>query len=286
MNILDTIGQTPLIKVNNIFAKLETTNPSGSIKDRMTSYMIRQAERRGDLKKGDTIIEVTSGNTGISFAMIATVKGYKFIAVMPDSMSLERKKMMKMFGADVILTEGEKDMIGAIKEYKKIIKKKNNIWLPDQFKNPDNFLAHQKGLGQEILKQKKDIDVFVAGVGTGGTLIGVAKALKKENSKIKIIAVEPEESAVLSGQKAGPHYIQGIGEGFVTPILEQNRNLIDEVITIKSKDAIFASKKLAREYGILVGFSSGANFLAAQQLKNEYKNVVTVFPDRGERYLS
>ena len=286
MNILDVIGDTPLIKVGNIFAKLEATNPSGSIKDRMTSYMIKEAEKRGDLKRGDTIIEVTSGNTGISFAMISVIKGYKFIAVMPDSMSLERRKMMKSFGAEIILTEGEKDMIGAIKEYEKIIKDRKNVWLPKQFENPDNFLAHQKGLGQEIIREKKDIDVFVAGVGTGGTLIGVAKALKKENPKIKIVAVEPEESAVLSGQKPNTHYIQGIGEGFITPILKNNRDLIDGIVTIKSEDAIIASKALAQKNGVLVGFSSGANFLAAQQLSKKYKNVVTVFPDRGERYLN
>ncbi len=285
MNILKTIGNTPLIKVDNVFAKLETTNPSGSIKDRMTSFMIEKAEERGELKKGDKIIEVTSGNTGISFAMISTIKGYKFFAIMPDSMSSQRKKIMESFGAQVILTDGKRDMVGAIEKYEEVIKENKNAWLPKQFENQDNFLAHKEGLGKEIIKEKKEIDAFVAGAGTGGTLIGVAKALKEVNSKAKIIAVEPEKSAVLSGRKPGIHRIQGIGEGFVTPILKNNRDLIDQVITVESSEAIRASKELARDYGVLVGISSGANFLASQRVSRNFNNVVTVFPDRGERYL-
>jgi len=286
-NILNTIGNTPLIRIGNIFAKLETTNPTGSIKDRMVWHMVQKAEERGDLKKGDKIIEVTSGNTGIAFAMISAIKGYKFIAVMPDSMSIERRRMMEAFGAKIILTSAKEDMAGALKKYQEIIKLNKGAWLPRQFKNPDNIKAHEKGIGKEIIKQMSGkIDAFVAGVGTGGTLIGVAKALRTINPKIKIVAVEPKESAVLSGGKSGLHKIQGIGEGFIPELVEDNIFLIDEVITVKSDDAINMAKRLAKNYGILVGISSGANVLAAQELNKRYKNVVTVLPDRGERYLS
>ena len=281
------IGKTPLIKIDGILSKLETTNPTGSIKDRMAWYMIKMAEERGELKPGMEIIEVTSGNTGIAFAMISSVKGYRFTAIMPESMSIERRKMMRLFGAKIVLTPAEEDMRGAVRKLKEIVKKKKNVWLPRQFENPDNVKAHELGIGKEILKETKGkIDVFVAGVGTGGTLIGVAKALKKENPNVKIVAVEPAESPVLSGGKPGLHKIQGIGEGFIPKLLRKNINLIDEVMTIRSEDAINMSKELARKYGLLVGMSSGANFLAAKQLRKKYQRVVTVFPDRGERYLS
>ncbi len=287
LNILNTIGNTPLVKIGSIFAKLETTNPTGSIKDRMTWYMLKKAEERGELKRGNKIIEVTSGNTGISFAMISAIKGYRFIAIMPKSMSIERRKMMRSFGARIILTPAKKDMVGAIKKYQKLIKLNKDAWLPRQFENLDNIKAHEKGIGKEIIRQMDNkINAFVAGVGTGGTLIGVAKALKKINPKIKIIAVEPKESAVLSGGKFGLHKIQGIGEGFIPKLVKDNISLIDEVITIKSSAAINMAKKLAKDYGILVGISSGANILAAQELKKNYKNVVTVLSDRGERYLN
>jgi cysteine synthase len=267
-NILGTIGNTPLINIEGIYAKLETTNPTGSVKDRMAWYMVKKAEERGKLKPGSKIIEVTSGNTGIAFAMISAMKGYKFTAIMPESMSLERRKMMKAFGAEIILTLAREDMTGAVKKYEKIISKNKNAWLPKQFENPDNFLAHFEGLGREIIKQTNGkIDAFVAGAGTGGTLIGAAKALKEVNSKVKIFAVEPAESAVLSGQKVGRHKIQGIGEGFIPKIIKENLKLIDGVIKIKSGNAIAASNNLARKYGILVGISSGANFLAAKKLK-------------------
>ncbi|MBU4204909.1 cysteine synthase A [Patescibacteria group bacterium] len=292
-NILDLIGKTPLLKIptkekrTTIWAKLETTNPTGSIKDRMAWFIVKKAEEGGELKPGSKIIEVTSGNTGISFAMIAAIKGYKFIAVMPKSVSVERVKMMKFFGAKVILTPAKDDIAGAIKKYKELIKKEKNAWLPRQFENPDNIAAHRKGIGEEIISQTGGkIDAFVAGVGTGGTLIGVAQALKKVNPKIKIIAVEPLESAVLSGGESGSHQIQGIGEGFIPKLVEENRHWIDEVIRIKSKDAISMGKKLARDYGILVGISSGANVLAAIKISKKFKNIVTVLPDRGERYLS
>ncbi len=292
-NILDLVGKTPLLKIpingkgTTILAKLETTNPTGSIKDRMAWYIVKKAEERGELKIGSKIIEVTSGNTGIAFAMISAIRGYKFIAVMPESASVERVKMIKLFGAEVALTPAKDDMFGAVKKYEELVKKNKDAWLPKQFENPDNVAAHREGIGKEIIEQTKGkIDVFVTGVGTGGTLIGVAQALKKNNPKIKIIAVEPAESAVLSGGKSGHHQIQGIGEGFIPKILKDNRSLIDGVIRISSKDAISMSKKLARDYGILVGISSGANVLAAVELSKKFKNIVTILPDRGERYLS
>ncbi len=285
--ILGVIGKTPLIRMGKIYAKLETTNPSGSVKDRMAWYMVERAEKRGELKPGDKIIEVTSGNTGISFAMISAMRGYKFVAVIPKSMSIERRKMMRAFGAKIILTPAKEDMFGAVRKYKELIKKNKDVWLPRQFENPDNIAAHKKGLGGEIIKQTKGrIDAFVAGVGTGGTLIGIAQALKEISQKTKIIAVEPEESAVLSGGKPGRHQIQGIGEGFIPKIVKDNRGLIDEIITIKSQDAISMAKKLTKDYGILVGISSGSNVLAAIKISKRYKNVVTILPDRGERYLS
>jgi cysteine synthase A len=287
LNILKVIGNTPLIKIGNIFAKLETTNPTGSIKDRMAWYMVKKAEERGELKPDNEIIEVTSGNTGISFAMISAIKGYKFTAIMPESMSVERRKMMKAFGAKLVLTPAKEDMAGALRRYKEIVRENKKAWLPTQFDNQDNIMAHKEGIGKEIIRQMRgQIDAFVAGVGTGGTLIGVAKALKEVNPNVKIIAVEPKESAVLSGGKPGLHKIQGIGEGFVTKIIKDNLHLIDEVIAVKSVDAINMANKLSKDYGILVGISSGANILAAEQAVRKYKNIVTVLPDRGERYLS
>lgn len=288
-SILDVIGNTPLIKVGKIFAKLETVNATGSVKDRMVWYMIKKAEKRGELKPGKKIIEVTSGNTGISFAMISAIKGYKFIAVMPESMSIERRKMMRVFGAKIILTPAKDVMVEAVKKYKEIVSKNPDAWLPKQFENPDNIAAHREGLGKEIIEQtNRRIDAFVAGVGTGGTLIGVAQALKKVNPKVRIIAVEPRESAVLSGKKPGIHQIQGIGEGFIPKIVEDNIDIIDEIITIGSQEAINTTRRIAKDYGILVGITSGANVLAAERIKQKYrfKNVITVLPDRGERYLS
>lgn len=287
MNILKTIGNTPLLKIENIYAKLETTNPTGSVKDRMAAYIINQAEKRGELKKDMKIIEITSGNTGIALAMISAIKGYKFTAIMPESMSIERQKMIRAFGAKIVLTPAKDDMTGAIKKYIEMISENPNAWLPNQFKNQDNITAHEKGLGKEIIEQTNGkIDAFVAGAGTGGTLIGVARAFKRAKIKAKIIAVEPAESAVLLGGNQGLHKIQGIGEGFIPQILEENLDLIDEIIKISSKEAIKTSHYLTRKYGILVGISSGANFAAASKLHKQYKNVVTILPDRGERYLS
>jgi len=289
LGILNSIGNTPLIKIGNIYAKLETTNPTGSVKDRMVWYMVKKAEGRQELKPGNKIIEVTSGNTGISLAMISAIKGYKFIAIMSESMSIERRKMIELFGGKIILTSAKDDMVGAVKKYNELVRRNKNAWLPKQFENPDNIAALKKGLGKEIIKQMKGkIDAFIAGVGTGGTLIAIAQALKEIGSKAKVIAVEPEESAVLSGKKAGLHMIQGIGEGFIPKIVKENINLIDEIITVKSQEAIRMKNKLAKKFGILVGISSGANVLAAREIekKYRYKKIVTILPDRGERYLS
>ncbi|MDI6591801.1 MAG: cysteine synthase family protein [Patescibacteria group bacterium] len=273
-NILDTIGNTPLIKIGKIFAKLETTNPSGSIKDRMAKYMVEKAEERGELRPGYTIIEATSGNTGISLAIISAIKGYKFIAVMPENIGREKRKLIEIFGAKIVLTPEKEGFWGAIKRTEKLAKRYKKVWLPKQFENPDNVEAHYKTTGREILRQIDRIDAFVAGIGTGGTLMGVAKALKEKFPKVKIIGVEAAES---------PHQIEGISDGIVPKIL--NFNLIDKIVKIKSKDAILMAKKLAKNYGLLVGISSGANVLAALKLSQQYKNVVTVLPDRAERYL-
>lgn len=275
---------TPLINIEGIYVKFEPYNVTGSIKDRMAHYMLKKAQERGELKKGRKVIEVTSGNTGIAFAALCAERGYHFIAVMPESMSLERRKMMQEFGAELILTPAKEDMVGAFRVYEELKKQYSRAWFPRQFENQDNIDAHRYGIGQEIAYYR--LDAFVAGVGTGGTLLGVALALKEQFPNVKIVAVEPYESSVLSGIKPDFHKIQGIGEGFIPPLVQKNRNLIDRVVRIKSEDAIKESKRLAREHGLLVGISSGANFLAAKQMRILRKQkVCTVFPDRGERYL-
>ena len=288
MNILNTIGNTPLLNIDGIFAKLETYNPTGSVKDRAIWYMVKKAEERGQLKKGYKIIEVTSGNTGIALAMISAVRGYKFTAIMPDSMSIERIKMIKAYGAEIILTPGSEDVGGAVKKYEEIIKNESDyVWLPRQFENLDNIEAHELGLGKEIVDQVNgDVEAFVAGVGTGGTLIGVVLALKKNNPNVKIFAVEPEESAVMSGGVAGLHKIQGIGDGFIPKIIQDNFDSIDGVVKVNSREAIDAQKILIKKHGLLVGISSGANMFAANKIKQKFDKVVTILPDRGERYLS
>jgi len=286
-SILDKVGKTPIVEVDGILAKLETTNPTGSVKDRMASYMIRKAEERGELKPGQVILEVTSGNTGIALSMISAVRGYHFIAVMPESMSIERRRMMQAFGAELVLTPAAEDMAGAVKKYEELKKQYPEAWLSRQFDNPDNIKGHEEGLGQEIVQATNGkIDAFVAAAGTGGTLIGVAKALKKANPKVYIAIVEPTESAVLSGGQPGLHGIQGIGEGFIPKIIADNRDIIDEIITISTEDAKAAREELIKKHGILVGISSGANLLAAKKLKERFETVVTLFADRGERYLS
>ncbi len=295
--IMETIGNTPIVELektnktsSHIYVKLDSLNPSGSIKDVMAFWMIEMAEKRGELKKGSRIIEVTTGNTGISFAMLSSIHNYKFTAIMPEHMSIERRQIMKAFNAEIILTPKEEDMMGAIKKYEELIKKYPDAWLPRQFENEDNIMAHKNITGKEIIKQVgASIDYFVAGAGTGGTLIGVAKALKEVNQNVRIVCVEPAESAVLGGKKPGLHEIQGIGEGFVPKILEDNLGLVDEVIQIKSADAMKMAKKLAKEEGLLAGISSGANVLASLKIAEKIsqgKTIVTVLPDRGERYLS
>jgi len=286
-DILQAIGHTPLLEIDGIYAKAEMLNPSGSIKDRMVDYLIRKAEERGDLKPGQEIIELTSGNTGVALAMISAIKGYKFTAVLPESIDIDKKRIMRLFGADLILTPAKDGFPGAKKKYDEICIERPEAWLPKQFENSDGIEEHQFRIGREIVDQMNgQVDAFVAGVGTGGTLIGVAKALKKVNPNVKIIAVEPAESPVMSGGKPGIHRIEGIGDGFIPKIIIDNRDLIDEVVLIKSEDAIKMAKELARKHGLLVGIASGANVLAAKQASAKYKNVVTVLTDGGERYLS
>lgn len=294
-NVLDLIGKTPIVelaKLNNtkstILAKLEALNPSGSIKDVMARYMIDMAEKKGLLKPGNKIIEETSGNTGISFAMLAALKGYKFIAVMPENMSQERRQIIQAFGAQVVLTPEEKGFVGALETLEQLAKENKGAWLPKQFENPDNVAAHREITGKNILQAVGDkIDVLVAGVGTGGTLMGVAEALKQANRDVRIVAVEPAESAVMIGEEPGSHIIQGIGPGFVPSLV--NMNLIDEVIKVKSNDAAEMTRRLFKEEGLMVGISSGANVLAALKVARKSgkgKTIVTILPDRGERYLS
>lgn len=294
-NILESIGNTPLIELNKvndtdskIYVKLENLNPSGSIKDVMTLYMVKSAEKKGILKAGSKIMEATTGNTGISFAMISAVKGYRFTAVMPENMSIERRKIMQALGAKVILTPAKEDMSGAIKRFEELAKKEPETWLPLQFKNMDNIKAHREVTGREILKKmKKKIDIFIAGVGTGGTLMGVAATLKEANPHTKIVAVEPTESAVMSGKSPGLHKIQGIGEGFIPPLMKME--IVDEIISVSSLEAINMSKRLAKEEGLLVGISSGANVFAALKIAQKNKGrstIVTILPDSGGRYLT
>jgi cysteine synthase A len=294
-SILELVGNTPVVeltKINNtsstILAKLEALNPSGSIKDVMALYMMDKAEKKGLLKPGSKIIEATSGNTGISFAMLAPLKGYKFVAVMPEHMSKERRQMMQAFGAEVVLTPETEGFVGTLEKAEQLAKENKSVWLPRQFDNPDNIAAHREITGRRILQQVRDrIDAFVAGVGTGGTLMGAAEALRKVYPKVRIVAVEPAESAVMSGGKPSSHLIQGIGPGFVPSLV--NMDLIDEVIKVKGNDAVAITKRLMKEEGLMVGISSGANVLAALEVAQRLgkgKTIVTILPDRGERYLS
>lgn len=294
-SIYEIIGRTPLIKINNIdeqnmaqiLVKVESFNPAGSIKDRAALYMIKNAEDEGILKKGGTIIEPTSGNTGIAIAMIGAAKGYKVIIVMPDTMSIERRKLMEGYGAKVILTEGKYGMAGSV-EFAKKLADENGYFMPDQFDNINNVKAHYETTGLEILEDTKgNVDAFVAGVGTGGTITGVGKRLKEANPNTLIVAVEPKKSPLLSEGKVGPHGIQGIGANFVPSILD--KSIIDEIIQVDEKEAYIQVKKLGKSEGILCGISSGANMFAAIKVAKKLgkgKTVVTVLPDTGERYLS
>lgn len=295
-NVIELIGVTPMFKLNNIidndnladvYVKLEKFNPGGSIKDRAALGMIEKAEKDGILKKGDTIVEPTSGNTGIGLAMIGKLKGYKVIIVMPETMSIERRKTMKAYGAEVVLTEGAKGMKGAIEKAEEIANGKKGFFIPQQFTNKANSYKHYETTANEIWKDVNDIDVFVASVGTGGTISGIGKRLKEINKNIKIVAIEPEKSPVISGGEAGVHKIQGIGAGFIPDIYDGS--VVDEVLTISDEEAYEFARKMGNEEGILVGISSGANIAGAIKIAKKIgkgKKVVTVAPDGGEKYLS
>ncbi len=295
--VLDLIGNTPLLKLNRltagdgaeVWAKLEGFNPGGSVKDRPALAMIEDAEKKGKLKKGMTIVEPTSGNTGIGLAMVAAVKGYRIILTMPESMSIERRKLLQAYGAELVLTPAAQGMKGATTKADELLASGKAYFKPDQFGNPANSQVHRVVTAKEILAQMgaKKIDAFVAGVGTGGTITGVGEAFRKKFKNIKIVAVEPASSPLLSGGQPGPHTIQGIGANFVPAIL--NTKIYDEVITVSNEDAADTSRRLAREEGLLVGISSGAACWATLRVAarlGKGKRVVTVFPDVGERYLT
>jgi cysteine synthase A len=284
-DLLNSIGNTPLVKIENVYAKLEGINPSGSIKDRVALEIINGAEEEGKLKEGYTIVEASSGNTGISLAMIAAVKGYNITVVMPENMSEERKQMMKAFGAKLVLTSKSGSLQESMEKAEEIAKEPNTFYTR-QFDNPNNIRAHIK-TGKEILNEIGAVDAVVAGVGTGGTLVGISTVMKEVNPKVKIIAVEPEEAAVMFGGsdvRIGEHHIQGIGDGFIPQLIDMSK--VDNVVTVGSKEAVDMAKKLSRKYGLLVGISAGANVLASLKVAKAYDKVVTVLPDRGERYLS
>ncbi len=295
-DIMELIGDTPIVRINRIadreaatvWAKLEFYNPIGSVKDRICSAMIEAAEKDGSLKKGMIIVEPTSGNTGIGLAMIAVVKGYRLLLTMPDTMSLERRKLLKAFGADLVLTPGSEGMRGALNKAEELVSAREDYFMPQQFKNPANPEIHRRTTAMEVLDQTDGkVDAFVAGVGTGGTITGVGEVLKEKNASIKIVAVEPAASPVLSGGDPGPHRIQGIGAGFVPDVL--NMDVIDQVITVSDEDAAETTRRLVREEAIFAGISSGANMFAALRVAKDLgagKDVVVVLPDTGERYLS
>ena len=294
-----TVGNTPIVRLQRIeeafglkaelYAKLEWTNPTGSSKDRAVAFMLKKAEEDGVLSKGGTVIEPTSGNTGIALAALCSVKGYKAVIVMPDNMSEERKRLMRIYGAELVLTDGKLGMKGAIAKAEELQKQIEGSFILGQFENPANSMAHYQTTGPEIDTQMGGrYEVFVAGVGTGGTFSGTAKYLKERNQTLKAVAVEPKTSAVLSGGKAGAHGLQGIGAGFVTSITDTS--LIDEVVTVSDEEAVTALRKLLEIEGLFVGISSGAALWASVQIakrdENEGKHIVTIFPDSGAKYSS
>lgn len=297
--LTDLIGGTPLLKLSNyisdngieaeIYAKLEYFNPAGSVKDRIAKAMIDDAEAKGLLRPGSVIIEPTSGNTGIGLASVAASRGYRIILTMPETMSVERRNLLKAYGAELVLTDGAKGMTGAIEKADELAKEITGGFIPGQFTNPANPAAHVATTGPEIWEDTDGkVDIFVAGIGTGGTLSGVGEYLKKKNPEIKIVAVEPSGSPVLSKGTAGPHKIQGIGAGFVPETL--NTDIYDEILTVENEDAFVTGRKLARKEGLLVGISSGAAVYAAAELakrpENKGKVIVALLPDTGDRYLS
>lgn len=298
-SLTEIIGRTPLLRlnrfsaesgiVNPIVAKIESFNPGRSVKDRIALAMIEDAEQKGVLNVGDTIIEPTSGNTGIGLALVCAVKGYHLILTMPETMSIERRNIVKAYGAEVVLTDGKDGMVGSIKAAKRLHDAIPNSIILQQFENKVNPNCHFETTGPELWQQTGgNIDIFIAGVGTGGTVSGIARFLKSQNSKIKVYAVEPSTSAVLNGKPSGPHKIQGIGAGFIPKTY--NENFIDDVLDIDNDEAIVASRELATKEGLLLGISSGAVARAAQIIaqkpENNGKNIITLFPDTGERYLS
>ena len=293
-NLLDLIGNTPVVKVNfkdeniaDVYVKLEKFNLSGSVKDRAALGMIEAAEKEGLLKEGSVIIEPTSGNTGIAIALIGRLKGYKVIIVMPDTMSIERRSTLKAYGAELILTDGTKGMGEAIAVAEKLAAENSNYFLPQQFNNKANPEKHYETTAKEIIDDFKIIDAFVAGVGTGGTIVGVAKRLKERSKDTKVVGVEPSTSAVLSGENPGKHSIQGIGTGFIPK--NYDASVVDEIVKISSEEAVEYAKKASHDFGLFVGISSGANIAAAYQVAKKLgkgKIVVTIAPDGGEKYLS
>ncbi len=296
-NLTEAVGNTPLVKLNRIaeglgaavYGKMESMNPLGSVKDRIGVAMINAAEKDGSLKPGGTIIEPTSGNTGVALAFVSAARGYKLILTMPDTMSVERRKLLAILGAELVLTPGEKGMAGAVQKAEELNANTPGSFMPQQFNNPANPEIHRRTTALEIWNDTKGkVDIVVAGVGTGGTITGIADALKKKKKGLKAVAVEPVDSPVLSGGKPGPHKIQGIGAGFVPGVLK--RELIDEIIQVKHTDAGQTSRELARKEGILCGISAGANVWAALQVaarpENKGKTIVTIICDTGERYLS
>ena len=296
-NVSEVVGSTPLVRLNqiaggldaNIFAKLESQNPLGSVKDRIGVAMIETAETRGEINADTTIVEPTSGNTGLALAFVCAAKNYSLILTMPETMSLERRKLLKHLGAELVLTPGSEGMKGAIAKAKEIVSQTTNVYMPDQFANPANPEIHRKTTAEEIWKDTGGaVDIFVAGVGTGGTITGVSETIKARKPSFRAVAVEPADSPVLSGGKSGPHKIQGIGAGFIPDVL--NTAIIDEIVTVSNEEALETARRLAREEGILCGISSGAAAWAALDVarrpENEGKQIVVVLPDTGERYLS
>jgi cysteine synthase A len=290
------VGYTPLVRINKlgsaeatILAKLESKNPCGSVKDRIALSMIEAAEKDGLIREGSVIIEPTSGNTGIGLAFVCAVKDYRLILTMPESMSIERRKLLKLLGAEIVLTPAENGMVGAVERAEQLLADTQNAFMPQQFNNPANPRIHRETTAKEIwVDSDGKVDILVAGVGTGGTLTGCGEVLKQKNKDFKVIAVEPEDSPVLSGGKPGPHKIQGIGAGFVPQVL--NTDIIDEIIKVSNADAIETARQLAAKEGILAGISAGANVWAAVQVSNRKdsigKIIVTIICDTGERYIS
>lgn len=298
-SILELIGNTPMVELKNyknknslnanLIGKIEYFNPAGSVKDRVGFAMLKEAEDKGIINKDTIIIEPTSGNTGVGLALTAAIKGYKLLITMPESMSVERRKMLKAYGAELILTPASKGMKGAIEKAEELNKEIKNSFIPQQFNNPANANIHEKTTAQEIFRDTDGkVDIFVAGVGTGGTITGTGRGLKKKNPNVKIVAVEPKTSAIISGEEAGTHKIQGIGAGFIPKVLDVN--VIDEIFKVSDEDSYTEAREIAKLEGLLVGISSGAALYAAKEIakreENKGKNIVVLLPDTGSRYLS